>query len=346
MTLTIEDIATLARVSRSTVSRVLNEHPGVRSTVRDRVLRVIREQNYAPLAAARSLAGSRSDTIGFLMTRSPSESFVDPFISSIVQAVCRTSTQLGFVPMVVMLTTDMEPRFFNRVLRGRHFDGIIMQSSDVDDPILPLLIKDGGPLVVIGRHPYFQDITYVDLENRERAHEAVAHLVGLGHRRIALINGKLQMEAAQARRDGYKQALLEAGIRIAAELMVEGFYSESAAYHAMLHLLGIPDPPTAVFAASDIMASGALRAIRHRGLHVPEDIAVVGYNDLPLASYTTPSLTTVHQPAGTMGAEAVKLLTQHIKDQRRVESVRVAGRLVVRESSGANAASMTSKGGI
>jgi DNA-binding LacI/PurR family transcriptional regulator len=151
---------------------------------------------------------------------------------------------MGFVPMVVMLTTDVEPHFLDRILRGRHFDGIIMQSSDMDDPILPLLIKDGSPLVLMGRHPYFRNVTYVDCENREWAHEAVAHLVGLGHRRIGLISGKLQMESAQARRDGYKQALLEAGIRIAAEMMVEGFYSESAAPQPAARKLSAVGPRT------------------------------------------------------------------------------------------------------
>lgn len=187
--------------------------------------------------------------------------------------------------MIGMLTADMEPSFYERILRGRHFDGLIMFSSDIEDPILPLLIKDGGPLVLIGRHPYFSNVAFVDVENREGAREAVLHLVELGHRRIGLINGQLQMEAAQARRDGYTQALLEVGISIDPELMVEGFFREDAGYRAMLHLLDLPQPPSAVFAASDAMALGAFQAIRHRGLHVPHDVAVVSFDDLPLAAY-------------------------------------------------------------
>jgi LacI family transcriptional regulator len=345
MSLTIEHIASLASVSRSTVSRVLNNHPGVRASVRERVQQVIREQNYAPKAAARSLASSRTDTIGLLIPRSAGFSLRDPFIESMIQAIFEAAAQQNYFAMLAMLTAEMETGFYHRILRSRHFDGVIMFSSDIDDPILPLLIKDGGPMVIIGRHPYFQNVIFVDPENREGAREAVAHLIERGHERIGLINGQLQMEAALARRDGYKQALLEAGIPIDAELMVDGHYSDSAAYQAMVQLLDLPRPPTAVFAASDLMAISALRAIHDRGLHVPEDVAVVGFDDLPLAAYASPPLSSVHQPISDMGAHAVRVLVEQIKGQGPVTSVRLPARLVVRESSGGGAALPNAKGG-
>src|SRR5437870_3720941 len=146
--LTIEHIATLAEVSRSTVSRVLNNHPSVRPTVRERVLQVIREQNYAPQAAARNLASSRTDSIGLLVPRTVARSLADPFIASMIKSLFEASAQQGYFLMLAMLTADMEPDFYERFLRSRHFDGVIMFSSDIDDPILPLLIKDGGPLVL------------------------------------------------------------------------------------------------------------------------------------------------------------------------------------------------------
>jgi len=342
---TIEHIAALAGVSRSTVSRVLNDHPSVRPAVRKRVLEVIREQNYAPQAAARSLAGSRTDTIGLLIPRSVAVSLADPFIASMIQSLFESSAQQGYFVTVTMLTAEMEPRFYDRILRSRHFDGVIMFSSDIDDPILPLLIKDGGPVVLIGRHPYFLNVTSVDVENREGARSAVAHLIALGHQRIGVINGQLQMEAAQARRDGYKQSLLEAEIGIDAELMVEGFFSEADAYQVMLKLLDLPEPPTAVFAASDSMAIGALHAIRNRGLRVPHDMALVGYDDLPMAAYATPPLTSVHQPIEEMGAHAVRLLVEQIRGTGPAISVRLPAPLVVRESCGAGAVVTSPKGG-
>jgi len=345
VSLTIEDIAALAKVSRSTVSRVLNHHPGVKGTVRERVQQVIRDHNYTPKAAARSLASSRTGTIGLLIPRSAAVSLGDPFIASMIQAIFEAAAQQRYFAMLAMLTADMEPGFYDRILRSRHFDGVIMFSSDIDDPILPLLIKDGQPLVLIGRHPYFLNVAYVDVENREGAHEAVAHLISLGHRRIAVINGQLQMEAALARRDGYKQALLEAGIAIQPELMVEGFYSEPGAHEAMLQLLDLEPPPTAVFAASDGMAVGALRAIHDRGLQVPDQIALIGFDDLPLAAYTSPPLTSVHQPIRDMGAHAVRGLVEQIRGQTSATSVRLLAHLVVRESCGGGAASPSVKGG-
>jgi len=345
MRLTIENIAVLADVSRSTVSRVLNNHPGVKPSVRQRVQQVIADHNYAPQAAARSLASSRTDTIGLLVPRSAAASLSDPFIESMIQSIFEAATQQRYFAMLAMLTADMERDFYHRIVRSRHFDGVIMFSSDVDDPILPLLIKDGGPMVLIGRHPYFLNVISVDVENHEGARDAVAHLIGLGHRRIGLINGQLQMEAAQARRNGYKQALLEAAIGIAPELMVEGFYSESAAYTAMQTLLDLYDPPTAVFSASDNMAVGALRAIHDRGLRVPDDVALIGYDDLPLAARANPPLTSVHQPIADMGAHAVRVLVEQIRHQGPATSVRLPARLVVRASSGGGAAVPSAKGG-
>jgi LacI family transcriptional regulator len=316
---------------------VLNDHPSVRPDVRERVLQIIREQNYAPQTSARSLATARTDTIGVLIPRSAAWSLSDPFIAAMIQRLFEASAQEGYFAMLAMLTADMEPAFYDRILRGRHFDGLIMFGGDVDDPLLPLLIKDGAPLVLIGRHPYFFNVVSVDVENREGAYQAVTHLVGLGHERIGLINGQLQMEAALARRDGYKQALLEAGIAIDPDLIVDGFFTESAAHRAALQLLDSPAPPTAIFAASDTMALGALRAIRGRGLRVPEDVALVGFDDLPFSATTTPRLTSVHQPVDVLAAEAVKAVLEQIKGGSRAMGVRVAVHLVVRESCGGGA---------
>jgi LacI family transcriptional regulator len=207
-----------------------------------------------------------------------------------------------------------------------------------------LLIKDARPLVLIGRHPYFDNVAWVDVENREGAHDAVSHLISLGHRRIGLINGQLQMEAALARRDGYKQALLEHGILIDPELMVEGFYSQSAAYQATQTLLDLPQPPTAIFAASDTMAVGALNAARDRGLRIPDEVAVVGYDDLAFASHSTPPLTTVRQPVEEMSEQAVRLLIDQIRGDSSPRSVRLTASLIIRESSAGLAA--TSQNGV
>jgi LacI family transcriptional regulator len=335
-TLTIEEIAQLAAVSRSTVSRVLNNHPSVRPAVRDRVLRVISEQNYAPRAAARSLASSRTDVIGLLIPRSAAMIFSDPFFHTVIQGITEACASQGYFLMLAMVTADMEQGFYNRFLRSRHFDGLIMLSSDLDDPILPLLIKDHVPLVLIGSHPYFQNLTTVDVDHHAGVSAAVAHLIRLGHRRIGTVTGSLQMAVGVERRNGFKRALLEAGLPIEPELIVEGDFTQTGGYHAMSRLIGLPERPTAVFVASDTMALGALRAIREAGLAVPDEIALVSFDDLPHAAFTDLPLTTVRQPIGEMGATAVALLTDQIKqpDQAPIQ-VRLSTNLIIRETCGA-----------
>jgi LacI family transcriptional regulator len=335
-TLTIEQIAEIAQVSRSTVSRVLNEHPNVRPLVRERVLRVMREHNYAPHAAARSLASSHTNIIGLVIPRSAATIFAEPFFPLVIQGVTEACNAQRYFLMLSMITADLEQDFYNRILRSRHFDGIIMLSSDVDDPILPLLIRDRTRLVLIGSHPYFQDLTWVDGANAEGAHMAVTHLIKLGHRRIATITGPLEMAVAMDRRDGYKRALLEAGLGVHPALIVAGDFTQESGYRAMLQLLGLDQRPTAVFVASDSMAVGTLRAIREAGLSVPGDIALVSFDDLPVASFADPPLTTVHQPVPELGARAVELLIERIKQPDLAPAnVRLATSLVIRKSCGA-----------
>jgi LacI family transcriptional regulator, galactose operon repressor len=337
--LTIEEIADLAAVSRSTVSRVLNNHPSVRPTVRARVQQVIQEHRYTPRAAARSLASRRTNVVGLLIPRSAATIFADPFFPHVIQGITETCSNHGYFLLLSMVTAEREQDFYERVLRGRHVDGLIMLSSDIDDPILPLLIRDESALVLVGRHPYLTDVNSADVDNRDGAVQGVRHLVQLGHRRIATITGPLYMAGAMDRRDGYKQALAEAAISIRPELIVEGDYTQAGGYACMRQLLDLAERPGAVFVASDVMAAGALRAIHEAGLRVPDDIALVSFDDLPLATILTPPLTTVHQPLYELGAAAAELLLRRLDqpDDHRPTHVVLPTHLVVRQSSGAPA---------
>jgi len=333
---TIEEIARLADVSRSTVSRVLNNHPSVRPQVRERVLEVMRTQDYTPNAAARSLASARSRVISVVIPRSAAQIFTDPFFALSLQGISEGCVESGYFLMLSMVTAEHEEGFYNQVLRGQHFDGVLMLSSDIDDPLLPRLRRDGIPLVLIGQHPYLEGIVSVDVDNREGARVAVNHLIGLGHRRIASICGPLMMTAGLGRRDGYKQALLAAGIPISAELQVEGDFTQEGGYAAMRRLLALPSRPQAVFVASDTMALGALRAISEAGLHIPADIAVVSFDDLPTAAYASPPLTTIRQPISELGSTAVRMLVEQIEAPDPPQNlVLLPTQLVVRASCGA-----------
>jgi LacI family transcriptional regulator len=339
--LTIEEIADLADVSRSTVSRVLNNHPSVRPSVRARVQQVIQDNRYTPRAAARSLASRRTNVVGLLIPRSAATIFSDPFFPHVIQGITETCSNRGYFLLLSMVTVEREQDFYERVLRGRHVDGLIMMSSDIDDPILPLLIRDDSPLVLVGRHPYLADVSSADVDNRDGAVQAVRHLIELGHRRIATITGPLYMVAAMDRRDGYKQALAEAAIPIRPDLIVESDFTQAGAYGAMHQVLQLAERPTAVFTGSDVMAAGALRALHEVGLRVPEDMALVSFDDLPLASILTPPLTTVHQPLNELGAAAADLLLDRLEqpdDHHQPSHKRLATHLVVRQSSGAPSA--------
>lgn len=334
--LTIEQIAQLATVSRSTVSRVLNNHPSVRHGVRTRVQQIIEEYGYAPQAAARSLVRQRTSVLGLLIPRSAAIIFSDPFFYSIIQGINEACIQHGYFLMLSTVIAAAEQDFYQRILRSRHFDGVIMLSSDIDDPILPLLLRDRTPLVLIGRHPYFQELNWVDVENREGARSAVAHLIQLGHRRIATITGPLQMAAAIDRRDGYKVALLEQRIPILQELIVESDFTQQGGYSAMCRLLSLEQRPSAVFVASDTMAIGALRAIQDAGLSVPGDIALVGFDDLPATAFINPPLTTVRQHIHEMGTIATELLIQQLEQPgQALFQHRMTTSLVIRQSCGA-----------
>lgn len=337
-TLTIEQIAALAQSSRSTVSRVLNGHPNVRPAVRERVLRVMDQHGYAPHAAARNLARRRTNVIGLIVPTTAAEIFSDPFFGPTIQAIMEASTRAGYFVMLSMVTADAERMLYERILRGRHFDGVLMLSTHIDDPILPLLMKDNIPLTLFGSHPYLHDLTWVDAEQREGAHQAVVHLARLGHRRIATITGPLHMAAGLERRDGYKQGLLEAGLPLLPELIVEGAWTQQSGYAAMQQLLKLPEPPTAVFIGSDSMAIGAISGANDLGCTVPQDIAVVAFDDLPVAWYAHPPLTTIHQPLAEMGAVAIKLLVDQIEQRDTpITHVRLPTELVVRRSCGAAA---------
>jgi LacI family transcriptional regulator len=337
--LTIEEIAGLAGVSRSTVSRVLNDHPSVRPAVRARVLQVIADHHYTPRAAARSLASRHTNALGLLIPRSAASVFTDAFFPQVIQGISEICNNRGYILMLSTVTPEMEPDFYERVLRGHHVDGLLVMSSDIDDPILPLLIHDPTPLVLVGRHPYLRDLTSVDVENHEGALGAVRHLIQLGHRRIGTITGPLHQAVGMDRRDGYKQALVEAALTIRADLIAEGDFTQEGGRLAMRTLLELPEPPTAVFVASDTMASGALLASRELGVRVPQDVALVGFDDLPLASLVVPPLTTVRQPLYELGAAAAELLLKRLdRPEAPPEHLLLPTRLVVRQSCGAGGA--------
>jgi LacI family transcriptional regulator len=333
--LTLEDVAKEAGVSRSTVSRVVNAHPNVSDDVRQRVLQVIQNTGYHPHAAARTLASQRSWMIGLVLPRSVSTVFTDPYFPHLTQGVAQACNQHNYTLGLFLIgTREDEEEIIPRVSRRGFLDGMLVQTGQIGEQLIDRLLESHVPVVCIGRPFQADGLSYIDVDNVNAARTAVSHLIRLGYQRIATITGPANNTTGIDRKEGYRRALIERGRSVDEALIAEGDFSEASGYYAMQRLL--PAKPDAVFAASDIMAIGAMRAVREAGLGIPEDVAFVGFDDLPLASVSRPALTTVRQPVNQFGSSAVEILIDLIDNgispARRVIMVT---ELVVRGSCGA-----------
>jgi LacI family transcriptional regulator len=333
--LTIRQIAKLARVSRSTVSRVLNAHPSVSSETRQRVQRVITETGYRPDPIARSLSNRRSDIIGLVIPLSIQSLFEDPFFPRLMQGIAQGCNSRDYTLSLFLLHTAVEEaKLYPKISRRQLLDGVIVTATRTGDPLIPQLLANRVPFVLHGRHEDPR-VSFVEVDNVAGAYTAATHLVRLGRRRIGLITGPPGSLAAEDRKRGYLDALIERRVPVDEGLIVHGNFTETSSYEAMQRLL--PQEPDAVFVASDTMALGTLRALREAGRRVPDEVAVVGFDDMPHAATADPPLTTIRQPIQRAGALAVEMLIDIIENG--VEPARrilLPTELVIRASCGSD----------
>jgi LacI family transcriptional regulator len=337
MSLTLEEVGKLAGVSRSTVSRVINDHPNVREQVRERVWQVINDTGYRPHAAARSLVTRRTRIIGAIIPQAVTTLFVDPFFPLLLCGITETCNDHGYHLMLSLFNGPAtEEELYRRLVHSGHLDGVIVASTRMDDPLVPTLLDDDVPFILVGRHSDSR-AGYVDVDNVSGSRMAVEHLIRLGHRRIATITGPLSMASGEDRLAGYYQALEAHRIPVQEALIAEGDFTEGGGAMAMQRLLSAS--PTAVFAASDVTAIGALKALREAGLRVPEDVALVGFDDIPVAAALEPALTTVRQPIERLGSMAADLLLNLLENppdtQAPAHRIILPAKLIVRDSCGA-----------
>ena len=335
MPLTLEDIARMSGVSRSTVSRVINDAPNVRESTRQFVLEVIRRIDFQPNLAARGLAVGRTQVLALVIPRTAAAVFVDPYFPLLIQGVSSACNARSYSMMLWLVEPDYEQRMVQQIIYNGLIDGVIVASAVIEDPIVTALAQTRRiPFLTIGRHPTDPNVSFVDIDNRSSAMKAVEHLILRGRRRIGTVSGPLTMVAGLDRFRGYQDALMKYGFPLDQVLTAEADFSETGGYEAMRQLL--PWHPDGLFAASDMMAIGALRAIKQAGLCVPENIAVVGFDDIPIASRTDPPLTTMAQPTQRCGAIAADLLIDMIENPAPTpRRVILTTELVVRASSGA-----------
>jgi LacI family transcriptional regulator len=333
--LRLEDIAKKAGVSRSTVSRVVNNQLNVSDKVRQRVLKVIEETGFSPNAAARTLVSQRSNTIGLILPHSVSTFFTDPFYPHLIKGISLACNHYDFtLALFVAGTREYQEKILPRLSSRGFLDGIIIQSGhDADQSIILELASTNIPLLVAGRPLYEDKVCYIDIDNVSASEKAVRHLISLNHKHIATITGPLTSTVGHDRLTGYKIALEKSGLKYNPSLIIESDFTESGGYNAMKKLF--PAQPDAVFAASDMMAIGAIRAIKEAQLNVPDDVAVVGFDDLPIPAVNEFQLTTIRQPVVQFGFKAVETLIELIEsDYPVIKRVLMDTELIIRKSCG------------
>lgn len=331
----LEDIAKLSGVSRSTVSRVVNHDPNVRTSTRERVMQVINDIGYRPNIAARGLAAGRNQIIGLVIPEAVSTVFTDPYFPQLIQGVTAVCNAMDHMLVLWLAEQRYERQMVHQILSGGLISGVVLAAAMVREPTLDDLVASDLPFVMIGRHPILGEINYVDVDNVDGAEQAVRHLLSLGRKHIATISGPKNSVAGIDRLAGYRNALAAAGVVSRAEWISEGNFTEAGGYAAMQPLLD--QPIDAVFVANDSMAAGAIRAIVEAGKRVPDDIAIVGFDDAPLAATITPALTTVRQPTQRTGAVATEVLLDIIyHPETPIQSHLLPTELIVRSSCGAS----------
>ncbi len=333
--LTLEEVARLAGVSRATVSRVVNAPDSVSPEFRTRVQKVIEETGYQPNMAARTLASRRSKIIGLLIPSVTQFLFADPYFPILIEGISRACNLNDFtLALFLFHTADEQDRIYQRALGIGLLDGLIVTADKIIDPLIPELIARQIPAVYVGRPPDASRTSYVDVDNVSGAYLAASHLMRLGYQRIATITGPQNSTVGIDRRQGYVKALQERGREIDEKMMIEGDFSRDSGYTAMRRLL--PHHPDAVFVATDTMAFGAMQAIKDAGLRIPEDIAVVGFDDLPAAALADPPLTTIRQPVRHNGMLAVQTLIELLQTAPQPpRHIILPTELVIRQSCGA-----------
>jgi len=309
---TLEEVGAVAGVSRATVSRVINDSPKVSPEARAAVEQAIVKLGYTPNRAARSLVTRRTDTLALVVSEPEARFFSEPFFAAVVRGITDAAAERDLNVVLVLAQDEQSRERARRFLRRDHVDGVVLLSLHGDDPLPRLLARSEMPTVQVGRPLGRAAVPFVDADNRGGGRIAVEHLLAAGRRRIATITGPLNMGAGVDRAAGYRDALSAAGATISDRLVVEGDFGEESGYDAMRVLLRRSPKLDAVFAASDLMAAGALRALREAGRDVPGEVAVVGFDDAPLAAHTAPPLTTVRQPLDEMAAATADLLLRRI----------------------------------
>lgn len=326
----IRDVAQLAEVSTATVSHVLNGTRYVSPKLTERVQTAMAQLDYQPDAVAQSLRRRKTLTLGLLV---PSVEI--PFFASVAYSIERSAADKGY--NIILCNSDWQmptEQDHLRDLLARRVDGLICISASMGAAEIGPVIEGGTPVVMFERQMSDVGLDAVGIDNELGAYEATRHLLELGHRRIAAIRGMAISTVSDERLRGYHRAHEEAGVAVDDALRYRGDFLPQTGYEATEQFLTLPEPPTAILAFNDLMALGVLHRLTKSSLRVPQDVAVAGFDDIPLSQYMSPGLTTVRQPLMEMGQRAVELLLQRIADEgpAQAQYIKFKPQLIVRGS--------------
>ncbi|WP_159882690.1 LacI family DNA-binding transcriptional regulator [Paenibacillus puerhi] len=335
MNVTIIDVAKKAGVSPSTVSRVLSGHSRISPATVRKVKEIMEELGYHPNAMAKSLVSKTTQTLGLLLPRSAEELFLNQFFSEVVRGVISQATRSGYD---LMMTTGISEReeveAVTKLVRGRRVDGVILLYSRNSDPVIDFLKEQNFPFVLIGRSEDHPDILSVDNDNVQAAYDVAKHLIAQGHKRIGFVSGPPNLIVSRDRLTGYKKAIDDAGLDFHNEWIVEGDFLQESGYRAMSFFMALPERPTALVVMDDLVAFGVLRGLTELGYKVPRDLAVIGFNNIPMSELSSPPISSVDIGIYQLGYTASQTLIRSVKGEAiHHNRTLIPHRLVLRESS-------------
>ncbi|AGK77344.1 LacI family DNA-binding transcriptional regulator [Streptomyces microflavus] len=331
---TLEEVAARAGVGRGTASRVINGSPRVSEATREAVQAAVAELGYVPNRAARALAGNRTDAIALVVPEPETRFFAEPYFSAIVRGVGAALADTEMQLLLTLAGNDRERRRLAQYLTAHRVDGVLLVAVHADDPLPELLEQLGMPCVISGARHANEPLASVDSDNFDGARAAVEHLITRGRRSVATITGRLEVYGAQRRLDGYRAALAAAGLPPDERLIAPADFTEEGGARAMRELLARRPHLDAVFAASDVMAAGARQVLREADRRIPDDVALIGFDDSVVARHMHPALTSVRQPIEEMGRRMAQLLLEEIAGRTGERpTVVLPTELVVRDSS-------------
>ncbi|MCL7749696.1 LacI family DNA-binding transcriptional regulator [Halalkalibacter alkaliphilus] len=330
---TIKDIAKAAGVSVTTVSRALNGYNDVNEKTRAKIKSIAEELNYSPNAVARSLVKSKTETIGLLVSELSLSGAKDMFTYEIMCGINDSSSEKGY-DLILFSTNSakQKAKSYSQLCRERQVEGVIMQGIKIDDPYLKEVIDSNIPCVLIDVEIEGENVGFVSTDNVFGAQMAVKHLTNLGHRNIAIMNGHNQAVVSQKRLQGYKKQLEEASIAFQEEYVLNGEFLEEKAEKVAYSFLNEHPEVTAIFCASDLMALGVMNAAKRLGIAVPEELSIVGYDNITLAEYVQPQLSTVEQNKYQIGFKAAKLLIDMLEGNKANRKVILDNQLIIRNT--------------